>query len=507
MVRPAPEVERKSTDEMLHENETWYRRLVETAPGAILIISRDGRFFEANGEARRILGLRTDEVRRHCIADYAQNTIYEDGRPCPVADYPATQCLGTGQPQGPRTIGVHHPDGSYSWAVYSAVPLRDLNSDELIGVMVTFFDITEQQRAQQKLKDSEEFHRLISEIASDYAYDCAVGPDGELVVKTVTEGFERVTGYTLEEVNALGGWACLIYPEDMQLVLQRQQALHRGQHGVHEVRIVAKSGAVRWIRYLTRPILDPDTGRLVRLLGAVHDITAYKEYENKLQDSAQTLQALSRRLIEVQEQERRHLARELHDDIGQLLTGLKLSLEMSARLNGDKLRDLLAQCQRQVQDLTGHVRNLSLQLRPTMLDDLGLLPAVLWHVEGYTRQTGVQVALEHRGMEGKRFGADVETAAFRIIQEALTNVARHARVRAAMVHVRLDDGVLVVEVSDEGRGFDPRRVAPGTSSGLSGMQERASLLGGSLKLDSSPGAGVRLTAELPVSGVLDGKNT
>ena len=208
------------------------------------------------------------------------------------------------------------------------------------------------------------------------------------------------------------------------------------------------------------------------------------------------LKALSRRLVEVQEAERRYIARELHDEIGQLLTGLKLTLDMCARLPADEVARNLDEARDVVNELITHGRELSLVLRPTMLDDLGLLHALLWHLERYTTQTGIQVNFNHIGLES-RFASAVETAAYRIVQEALTNVARHANVDEVVVRLWAAQDMLSIQIEDHGTGFEPEIVlAASASSGLSGMQERAVLLGGCLTIESDPGSGTRLTAEL-----------
>jgi signal transduction histidine kinase len=211
------------------------------------------------------------------------------------------------------------------------------------------------------------------------------------------------------------------------------------------------------------------------------------------------LRELSRRLLDMQEADRRHIATELHDEIGQALTGLNLTLEMVGRLPFDEARVRLERAQAMVNELIGKVRGLSLDLRPSMLDDLGLLPTLLWHLERYTETTQVEVKLNHRGLEGKRFGPRVETAAYRIFQEALTNVARHARVPRASVDVWCAGDVLIIEVQDDGAGFDAESaLRSGRSSGLTGMRERTNLLGGSFDIDSTPGSGTCVIAELPV---------
>ncbi len=217
------------------------------------------------------------------------------------------------------------------------------------------------------------------------------------------------------------------------------------------------------------------------------------------------LHTLSQRLVAIQEDERRRIGRELHDELGQSLTGVKLLLEM-ARRGADPpeaIGPLLGEAQALVATVMGQVRALSLNLRSTVLEDLGLLPALLWHVERYTQQTRIRVDLQHSGVD-ERFPTDVETAAYRIVQEALTNVARHAGVDRVSVRLWRADGQLCLEVADTGRGFRPQHAAAGAgSAGLAGMGERAALLGGHFEVDSAPGAGTRVVAILPVAGRTD----
>jgi signal transduction histidine kinase len=141
---------------------------------------------------------------------------------------------------------------------------------------------------------------------------------------------------------------------------------------------------------------------------------------------------------------------------------------------------------------------MSLDLRPATLDHLGLLSALLWHIRQYGTQTQVRVEFKHSGLEGRRFPTEIETAAYRIVQEALTNVARHAETFDATVRVWADGHGLNLQIEDSGRGFDAEdALSADNTSGLAGMRERAHLLGGSFLIESSPGAGTRLTAEFP----------
>jgi PAS domain S-box-containing protein len=211
------------------------------------------------------------------------------------------------------------------------------------------------------------------------------------------------------------------------------------------------------------------------------------------------LQMLSRRLVEVQEQERRSIARELHDEIGQALTSLKICLEAGNYLPPKAARARLDEAWTIANQLIGQVRQLSLDLRPAMLDDLGLLAALRWHFRRYTSQTGIHVDFLHDGLE-RRFSGELETAVYRILQEALTNVARYSGVTRVEVKVFARPAMLSIDVNDQGIGFDPASLKKAASNGLTGMQERAVLLGGRMIVKAAPGKGTELRIELPFAG-------
>jgi PAS domain S-box-containing protein len=208
---------------------------------------------------------------------------------------------------------------------------------------------------------------------------------------------------------------------------------------------------------------------------------------------------LARSIVDVQEEERRHIARELHDHLGQLLTGLQFMLESAKRQEGPTQKANLEEIQKTVGDVIGQVREMSLNLRPGMLDDMGLLPTLQWHLERFTSQTGIQVDF-HSDVEKERFPTDVETAAYRIVQEALTNVARHAKVQQVFVGVITQRNVLWLEILDKGMGFDLSNNMTKPTSGLGGMQERASLVGGYVVIESFINQGTQIVAALPFDG-------
>lgn len=231
----------------------------------------------------------------------------------------------------------------------------------------------------------------------------------------------------------------------------------------------------------------------VELEGRVAERTA------ELAEANRALRALSLRLVEVQEAERRTLARELHDEAGQMLTGLKLVVEQALPVAGGVVRERLHEADDLIRQLIERMRSLSLELRPQILDDLGLLVALEWHFRRYTRQTNITVGFRHSPLP-QRLPAVIETALFRITIEALTNIARHAGVSEVAVRLWADAERVRLQVEDKGKGFEVTAVwAARNSTGLSGMRERAELLGGEFTLESTAGKGTLLTVELPLT--------
>ena len=262
--------------------------------------------------------------------------------------------------------------------------------------------------------------------------------------------------------------------------------------------------------YITRPIENRELVARVQAmlrirlaetaLRKAHDDLERRvaERTEELSRANGALKALSLRMVDVQEAERRFLARELHDEIGQTVTCLKLVLETSLRPESPAQQQSFDEALGLINDLIERVRQLSINLRPQMLDDLGLMTALDWHLKRYQKQTGIAVQFRHTPMP-ERLEPGLETAIFRIVQEALTNVARHARVKVVTVRVWANAGRAGVQIEEAGAGFDVATVlARRASSGVAGMKERAELLGGEFTLESSPGHGTCLTVELPM---------
>jgi PAS domain S-box-containing protein len=311
--------------------------------------------------------------------------------------------------------------------------------------------------------------------------------DQDLKVVRVNREFSAVFGYTFREARG-HGLPELIVPSDLQNQPETyMETFARGQRVDTETVRRRKDGTRLDVLMVGVPISV--SGGRIAVYAMYRDITEHKAAEI-------ALQTLSRRLLEVQEAERRHLARELHDEIGQLLTALRLLLRVSEDSPSEAIGNRLAQARDIVNGLIDRVRGLSFDLRPADLDQLGLLPALLTLFERYTTQTGVLVNFKHNEVE-RRFAAEVETGAYRVVQEALTNVARHAGVAGVDVYVWADTKTLNLQIADRGDGFDPDAVFKAArSGGLVGMRERTMVLGGRLSIESS-GAGTTISAEIP----------
>ncbi len=239
------------------------------------------------------------------------------------------------------------------------------------------------------------------------------------------------------------------------------------------------------------PIRD-SSGSVIGVSGVSFDITRSKIAEERLR-------SLSRRLIEIQEEERSAIARELHDQIGQSLYVVSLLLERVANpTEKNASSSLISEAKVQVDDLFSRVRNLSLDLRPSMLDNLGLLDALVWYLKRYRESTKVRVNFKHYGLN-QPIDTQVATAVYRLVQESLTNVARHAGVNQATVSIWADQQKVNLRIEDKGVGFNPSHLSASKSNGINGMYERVFAVGGNLVIDSASGTGTRILAEIPLS--------
>lgn len=332
------------------------------------------------------------------------------------------------------------------------------------------------------------------------------------VALDVNESFLHITGYSREDVIgqttvSLGLWAD---------VAARQQAvaalLDHKKVRDWEFRFRKKSGEVR--EGLVSAEIVEIAGKDC-LLVSCSDVTERKRAAEELDRYAarisalleevsagrEALQSLSRRLLEIQEIERRHIARELHDEIGQTLTAIQINIETLERSpEAQGLQSRLRESVHLLEHALQQVRNLSLDLRPSILDDLGLVSALLWYAERHSERTGTDIQVVMDPLPS-RLPQEIETTCFRIVQEALTNVARHSQAQHVRIELCRLGSDLELTVRDDGWGFDVKaaraRASRGDSMGLLSMQERAELVRGRLTIDSAPGQSTTIKVLLP----------
>jgi two-component system sensor histidine kinase UhpB len=394
-----------------------------------------------------------------------------------------------------------------------------------------------ESQAEAELRRAHERFQLAERAANGFVYEWDVRT-GELYR---SEGIERLLGYRPEDIPpSWAAWAQLVYPGDWQATTDAEELAYLealpSKTLETEYRLRHRDG--HYLTVADYALIERDeAGKVTRLIGQTHDITERKRAEEALRqahdeleqrvaertrdlDSAnRNLRRLSQRILEIQESERHRIARELHDEIGQQLTGIKMLLDsLDERLrhgpdddSGAPPSDArapspieqLAELRAIVANTLEGVRDLSLDLRPAVLDSLGLLPALRWLFERYTHQTGVQVDFAAEELT-HRLPTHLEAGVYRLVQEALTNVARHASVSTVTVQLYVSAETLSLYVVDAGVGFDvAEALAAGASTGLVGMRERAALLGGTLHIESLPGEGATIQADFSIPQAIE----
>jgi two-component system sensor histidine kinase UhpB len=355
-------------------------------------------------------------------------------------------------------------------------------------------------RAEQERKQSAERYRMISEVASDFAYAARVDPDGKMTLEWATDAFSRVTGYGAGDVIAGGQNVLPVHPDDYVIAKAHRERLLGGHPDAREFRIQTRSGETHWVAVRARPVWDGARLRVSRIYGAAQDITEQRHAFEAVEAGREELRQLARRLQEVREEDRARISREIHDQLGQSLTGLKLDLAwVGTKLKQDEtvLRERNDAMIALVDSTIETVRRIAADLRPGLLDDLGLEAAMEWQTQEFTRRSGVETTIELEAGNAP-VPSEVSTTVFRIMQEALTNVARHAAAHHVLVRLVRDQCALLLTVEDDGRGLPEPARSGRRSLGILGMRERASALGGEVHVRSTPGAGTTVSARIPI---------
>jgi len=307
--------------------------------------------------------------------------------------------------------------------------------------------------------------------------------DAKGIIQYVNDKFVEISKYSREELLGQDHRIINSGYHSKEFMRDLWRTISRGEVWRGDIRNRAKDGTFYWVNTTIVPFLD-EKGRPYQYLSIRHEVTKLKQVEQELKE-------MMTRVIEVQEEERKRISRELHDGVGQSLFSLLIRIDrmLDDHPELDELRGL----RRDVADVMEDIRSMARELRPSVLDDLGVGPAVRTYVENYSAHYGIDVrlAIELRG----RPDIAVETTIYRVVQEALTNAAKYADVDVCEVTITETEDAIEAVVRDEGAGFDP--AVRGTGVGLFSMEERARAVGGSLTIRSAPDRGTEVRLVVP----------
>jgi PAS domain S-box-containing protein len=394
---------------------------------------------------------------------------------------------------------LRHKDGHYVHVLSRGCPIRSEPGGPVVRIVGTHFDLTERKRAESALRESEERLTLAFAGAQEGVWDWNL-VTGAVVYSTQ---WKHMLGYSEEEIEPhVSAWERLVHPDDRQRAHDVNERVARGERTYEgEFRLRHKAG--HYVHVLSRglPVRREPGGPVVRIVGTHFDLT-----ERKRADAERTRTELLARLVFAQEDERRRIAREMHDQFGEQLTALGRGIGGLKQACGGRpeLQERIEILEAVAEQIDRDVEHLVWKLRPTALDDLGLRAALANYVNDWSKRVHISAELHTSGLLDDRLAAETETTLYRIVQEALTNVAKHSNARKVDVILerRADHVVLVVE--DDGVGFDFDDAGKrGEGFGLLGMQERAALVGANLQIESTPGEGTTILVRMAVGSPAD----
>ena len=472
---------RQAEQAILASEQRW-RSIFENSAIGIAMVELDGRFVVTNRAYQELVGYTAAELQDMKLPDL----IHEDDRGNTINLITELRAGERKEFQiEQRCVSKDH---RVLWVRKTMSLIRDAEGSPRY-MMALVEDITERKRAEEDLrKQTEVLQKIFDHIP---AMINLTGEDGRL--KLVNREWERILGWRLEEIQK----------QDVDIMAECYPDA-RDRQAVLNFRAAARG---EWVDFKTRTrdgrMIDT-TWAVVNLtdgttLGIGEDITERKRAEEQLQRSLKQLRELAARLQSVREEERAKVAREIHDELGQALTAIKIdlaSLIRAPRADQKEELDKTESILKLVDQTILSVRRIATELRPAILDDLGLVAAVEWAAEEFDARTGTKCRLD---LPDEDIVIDQErtTAIFRIFQETLTNVTRHAQATQVDVRLEREDGSIVLEVRDNGRGIAEDQFSTGRSLGILGMRERALLLGGELTIRGAAGKGTIVRVVIP----------
>jgi PAS domain S-box-containing protein len=480
--------DRKHAEEQLRHSEERYKTLLENTGTGIVILDRDGVYLSVNQRAADRMGARPEDIIGRSLFDFfpqetAQWYLEENRK---VID------SGIGR-EFEDTYQT--PTGERTFLSIDQC-LKDAKG-QAIGLQSSCIEITERKQAEKVLRESEERFRSIYENSADAILLSA--PDGK--VYAANPAACRMFGRSEAEICRLGR-AGLVDTHDPRLAAALEERRRTGWFR-GELTYLRSDGQPFPVE-ITSTVFQEDGEARTSMI--IRDITERRQAEEALQKSHEQLRSLTSRLAQVEENQRRNIARELHDRIGQNLAALNINLSIIRKQlspeGGDKVTAQFDDSTRLIEEMIGHVRDLMGDLRPHLLEDYGLVAALRRYAQLFAGRYGLSVNLQETSKPFPRFSVDVETTLFRVAQEAMNNVALHAQATQVSLQLEKPDETIRLVIADNGIGFDPspsarREKTPGW--GLISMRERIEAIGGTFRVVSSAGQGTQIILEIPNS--------
>lgn len=480
--------ERKQVQEVLRARSAELQITLDTAATGLVLNSRDLRYRWVNVAYATLVGRPVEDLVGRLLSDVLGAEGLAKIRPY------IDRVLSGERVEFEAELPIAGGGFRYLHVVY--MPDRDAAGD-VIGWVGSITDITERKRVETALDTVRNRQHLLLTATPVVLYACRV--TGNYGATFISENVREQLGYSPEDFTTDAGfWVEHLHPDDRPWVLAESPRVFEQGHHVHEYRFCHQDGTYRWIHDEVRLIRDP-AGVPVELVGFQIDVTQRKRVEEELRQNHAQLEDLTAKLFQAQDNERRRLAHDLHDDITQRLAALTNDLG-NLRLKGSTVGDLDPLYNRAKQ-LTTDVQRLSHQLYPSILDHLGLEEAVRDHVEEFSARTGLATEVVVRHLP-PTIPLTQATCLYRILQESLQNVSKHANATTVLIRlVKTPEGIGLC-VHDDGRGFDPpQETRKPRGLGLTSMAERVEALKGTFRIKAKPGDGTEVHASVPLEEV------
>jgi len=484
----------KHTEEALRESEERFRAIFEAAQDFIFIKNCSLKYTHVNSAMEKLFQLSAQELIGKTDKELFGE---EDGDHIRKVD---SRVLAGEIIQEEHTSPVGETPITFN---VIKVPIRD-NSGEIVGLCGIARDITERKQSEEALRESEErFRSAFEDAATGIAL---MANDGYFM--QVNQTLCKILGYSEEELLSKT-WVEITEPDDLNGCFDWLKRVKAGEQSAYEKRFIHKLGQPVWVMVSSSVVRDSQD-RIQYFISLFHDISSRKQAEEALKISKENLLAesnqrkiLSKRLIDLLEKDRHDIAMELHDNIGQILTSLKIYLEIiDDKLKPDtELGSLTKTAIKRANLAINDLNNSSQRLMPSILDALGLVPSLRSLLNEFRELTDIKIGFFNRNVQ-KRFDREKELAIYRIVQEALNNIVKHAKAKNVYVSLLKKGAVLSLSVEDNGVGFDQNKamkISKGKGPlGLVIMRERALQLDGELTIESILGKGTHLLVEIPI---------